>query len=171
VKLLALILLTIFVQTANAQQAKQANPSLQDTLQWMQNTLPQGAVILTNIDKPERRVSSIADFNGCSVHFVCKTVLLTDSEPNYVQHNYFSLSDIDTEDIQFFSVKVKHAMGVRALFEAHIQNSAEKIRVITPIGEDKSADFVLELDYDYGRRFERAFRHAVALCGGKKSIF
>jgi hypothetical protein len=178
-----LLILAIVAVTAHAQQPV----SLKETLEWMHNfavdngrqyvgqrNTDNGSCELGTPDCGQRNDVTTFDGQGCSATVKWSVTL------NYKDvgtHTYrFSLKDLDPKSV----VWVKDMPFENAVI-ADTANSVKNVNVVfTPpegVTWDKSLDepqtFVaLVFDNgDHAKRFVKAFKHAIQLCGGKPSPF
>ncbi|HUK31357.1 MAG TPA: trypsin-like peptidase domain-containing protein [Candidatus Acidoferrum sp.] len=189
--ILPLTLLFTGVVTAQTKQPqRQDNPTVKETLRWMQTTLESGAGDISVWH--ETRSTRLEDFVGCKVHFSYSTHQVPymngepAPEPNKTYHvdYFFSLGDIDPTNMTF-----SKGSGIRAddkgLYETpsfltiSTRNDEKKITIRLPWQseadskpDDTSLILTLDsIDQDYVARFAEAFKHAVEACGGKPSLF
>jgi len=183
-------LVVLIASPAFAQSQRQDNPSVKETLRWMQTTLESGAGDYSV--GHEVRSVRLEDFVGCKVHFSYSTHQEPyangepSPEPNKTYHvDYlFGLGDIDPTNITFSKGSGLHA-GDDGLHESpsfltiRTRNDEKKITIRLPWEseadskpDDASLIFSLDsIDNDYVVRFAKAFKHAVEACGGKPSLF
>ncbi len=182
--------LTLVLSGGVAAQTKQPQPSLRETLHWMQTSLQSGSG--DHEVYHEIRSVRLEDFVGCKVHFSYSEHQVPyangepATEPNKTYHvDYlFELGDIDPTNIIF-----SKGLGLRAddkgLYELPslitIRTRNDEKRITTELPWQSKADskpddtyimFGLDsIDSDYVVRFAKAFKHAVETCGGKPSLF
>ncbi len=178
-----LLILAILAVTAHAQQPV----SLKETLEWMHNfaadngrqyvgqrNTDNGRCELGTPDCERRNDVTTFDSQGCSATVKWSVTL---SYKDVGTHTYrFSLKDLDPKSV----VWVKDMPFENAVI-ADTANSMKKVNVVfTPpasVTWDKSLDepqtFVaLVFDNgDHAKRFVKAFKHAIQLCGAKPSPF
>jgi S1-C subfamily serine protease len=149
-------------------QRNENSTDLRQTLQWMQDTLPEGSSEC--VTKAGCSRTELSKFVGCKVEF--NLVLRTWIDGNrrlvdFPSLHYFDLGNIDPERIS--SKGVSDDAHRYDVFYLHTWNDTKKIlQMDVPNNVPKNeADFLLKTDYS--PRFEKAFRHAVDLCGGKPS--
>jgi S1-C subfamily serine protease len=173
-----------------AAQTKQPQPSLRETLRWMQTSLETGAGDYSV--HHEVRSVRLEDFVGCKVHFSYSDHQVPylngepAPEPNKTFHMdyFFGLGDIDPADINFSKGAGLHAddaglYETPSLLTIRTRNDEKKITIRLPWQseadskpDDTSLIFSLDsIDSDYVVRFAKAFKHAVEACGGKPSFF
>lgn len=151
--------------TTNERNGQQSE--LSDTLRWMQNTLAtNGATFFNGLLISIRLV----DFSGCQTHFSAitrgETVNSSQIETLYSTEIIFNLGDIDSDRISLARYKDPENDAYR-VFDAHTRNDEKKV----VYKEGPRAEFSFAVNAEYGVRFEKAFRYAVTLCGGKPSQF
>lgn len=139
---------------------------LKETLQWMQDTLPEGSSEC--VKNAACFKTELRKFVGCKVEFnlVIRTWIATHfiDVPSF---HYFDLGNIDSERILSKSVHDEnHEYDVFYLYTRNDSRTIVQIDVPSNVPKNE-ADFLLKVDYSV--RFEKAFRHAVDLCGGKPS--
>jgi S1-C subfamily serine protease len=162
----AMVLLLLTASVAAAAQTKQPQPSLKDTLEWMQNTLDENGNEYIN---QEVRSVRLASFTECQVHF--SYTVTRDERETYRMDESFNLADIDPGYVIFHQFPKHHIREGFGIFGAGVQNDAKKLNThSTSVGDFTSDGILFDMDADYGVRFTKAFKHAVNLCGGKSSI-
>lgn len=165
----------------------QDTPTLKDTLAWMQNTLDSGAGSLYMNQKDgstEKRELTMPDANSCEVSFQYQTGLLANhsygiiTKPTFKLIEKFNFKDIDPTTITGGKPtkdgKPADMIGPYVIFVATTRDNAKLISNIntSPTAQAFTSDsLTFELPYPYADRFTKAFKHAVALCGGKASSF
>lgn len=170
----------------------QDSPTLKDTLQWMQNTLDSGAGSLYmskgNDGEVEKRELTMPDAKSCTVSFAYQTGPLEKysygiiAKPTFQLLQKFNLKDIDPTMIDLGKPtkdgKPADTLGPYVIFSATTRDNAKVISNITTLHPtpDTQESFTSDsltftLPYPYSERFTKAFKHAVALCGGKHSSF
>ena len=139
--------------------------SLNDTLQWMHNSLrdegtsplPEGGTFF----------AELTDFSGCSVHF---TVRGAEKDGEEWRTEYFmNLNYIDPTTVVFDRNSNDQP---KTLFGASTTNKRKTVSVknLTTEEHENVSEIVLFFGHPaYGDQFAEAFRHAVNLCGGKPS--
>lgn len=193
--LLAVISLAILAS------AQESNPSLEETLQWMQQTLVQhGSYVEYYKYKTLRTrhdLARLAKYEGChvTVNIDFHGALLEDARDTATAE--FDLKDLDpsaviTEPSRSFRVAIlvdgngpydeafvkistrNSALAIHRAYTIYWDPREWKSRGVkqsTPESEDVSS---LEIGVDspeYGNRLTKAFKHAAELCGGKSSAF
>ena len=157
---------------------EQDGDDLKETLSWMQSSLDaitDGGTV--SFDNREVNSTTLVEFSGCRIHFrhditEVETELPIDDgripiRTRYSSEILFDLGDIDSERISAEPYTVPGYDAYR-VFGAHAQNNEKKI-VYSAGGPGPSLAFPLYAEY--ATRFTKAFKHAVALCGGKPSKF
>lgn len=171
----------------------QGTPTLKETLEWMQNTLDSdyGSLYMSQKDgSTEKRELKLPDAKSCEVSFQYQTGPVGSysygviTKPTFKVIEKFNFKDIDPTTIG--SGKPAHTkagdkpadiLGPYVLFFATTRNNAKLISNVSTTYPDPttqtytSDSLTFELPYPYAHRFTRAFKHAVALCGGKASSF
>jgi hypothetical protein len=145
------------------------NPSLKDTLRWMQTS---SAAQGHTFQNGEDRSTQLTKFSGCQVTIVYTTT--KDWKETYHQEVTFDLSDIDSDTGLFGDYKnVSDGFEGLGLFTAITRNDEEKIHFKVPTTnlEFDDSGLIFTFHSEYGHKFSKAFRHAVNLCGGKPSLF
>jgi hypothetical protein len=174
----------LLASAAFGQSRPQDNPTLKETLRWMQTSLEGGAGSYSV--GHEIRSVRLQSFVGCEVHFSYSEHQEPyvngepAPEPNKTYHlDYlFALGDIDPTNITF-SKGPRLRPDVPAFITIHTRNDEKKIttRLLGKSEADSKPDdtfliFSLDsIDNDYVVRFAKAFKHAVEACGGKPSLF
>ena len=183
-------LVVLLASPAFAQSQRRDNPTVKETLRWMQTTLESGAGDYSV--GHEVRSVRLEDFVGCKVHLSYSTHQEPYAngepapEPNKTYHvdYFFGLGDIDPTNVTFSKGSGLHA-GDDGLYESpsfltiRTRNDEKKITIRLPWQseadskpEDTSLILSLDsVDQDYIARFAKAFKHAVEACGGKPSLF
>ena len=175
-----LVLMVMVSATVYAQQPS----SLEDTLVWMDNFVADHGSQLTgqrNTDKgacklgtpncEPRHDVTILDSHGCLATIKWSVAV---NYKDFGTHTYhFSLKDLDPNSVA--SVKdnpFENAVAVETT------NSEKKVTesLTLPGGkaEERNKHTRVELVFDNGdnaRRFAKALKHAIQLCGGKPSAF
>jgi hypothetical protein len=155
----------MFVSAANAQ-------NLKDTVQWIQNSLNanQGNTFYGSEGNLEKRILTVPSASSCEVTFEYK--IMSGNKTTFKATDKLNLKDINPSTIRTVRAG-KDSFGSTSLFFAETTNYADAITL--QIGGDdysvQSSDLLFELPTAYAYRFEKAFKHAVALCGGKPSTF
>lgn len=170
-------------------------PSLKDTLQWMQNTLDSDAgslyISTGNDGSVEKRELKMPEAKTCAVGFAYQTGPLEKNSygiidrPTFQVLERFNLKDIDPTTVE--SGKPVHTnagdkpadiVGPYVVFSATMRDNAKLISNFMTLHPASGAQesfasdsLTFELPYPYSARFTKAFKHAVALCGGKPSSF
>lgn len=171
----------------------QDTPTLKETLGWMQNTLNSGSGSLYMSQKDgstEKRELTLPDAKSCEISFQYQTGPVenysygTITKPTFKLIEKFNFEDIDATTIQ--SGKPAHTkagdkpadiLGPYVIFFATARDNAKLISNVSttypvPTTQTFTSDsLTFELPYPYADRFTKAFKHAVALCGGKTSSF
>src|ERR1019366_2383380 len=144
-----------------AGQTRQPQPSLKDTLEWMQNTLYEKGNV--NIDiAGELRSVSLTDFSECQIWFTYTAT--KDGRESYSMGESLNLADIDPSYVNFHPFPKGHIREGFGLFSAGIQNDAKKIKFRSHGSDFAVSKISFDMDADYGARFTKAFKHAVNLC-------
>jgi hypothetical protein len=166
----------------------QDTPTLRETLEWMQNTLDSGAGSLYMSQKDgstEKREMTLPDAKSCEVSFQYQTGLLANysygiiTKPTFKLTEKFNFKDIDPSTIESGKPtkdgKPADIIGPYVIFVATTRDNAKlifNVRDLLPTPQTFSSDsLTFSLPYPYADRFTKAFKHAVALCGGKASSF
>lgn len=178
-------LVVLLASPAFAQSQRRDNPTVKETLRWMQTSLESGSGDLWV--GHEVRSLRLDDFVGCRVHFSASTHQepfangepAPDKKPTRIDY-FFELGDIDPANIAF-SKGPDSSTEVPSIITIRTQNDEKKITSKyswQPEADAKPDDtfviFTVEAfgsDNDYVVRFARAFKHAVEACGGKPSLF
>lgn len=150
-----------------------------------------------NGGKPFRRETESFAYKGCEMTLTFRDDPSLPSKEMITDHtDTFNLGDIDPSSIKIFQYDSQHGglnCGISPqtmtcnmeIIEFQTRNQKPRIRTSSHAvfpklrGRDhesksSSTSFVSAFyldDVEYGKRFETAFRHAVALCGGKPSTF
>lgn len=182
------LLLLLFIGTPASSTLAQDSVSLKDTLAWMQNTLDSGAGSLYMSQKDgstEKREVTLQDTKSCEVSFQYQTGLLANfsygiiTKPTFKLVEKFNFRDIDPTTVQSGKPtkggKPADTIGPYVIFFATTRDNAKlisNVRDLLPTPQIFTSDsLTFELPYPYADRFTKAFKHAVALCGGKASSF
>ena len=176
------VLVILFASPAFGQSRRQDNPTVKETLRWMQTSLESGAG--NYWVGHEVRSVRLESFVGCKVHFRHSEHQEAYAngepapEPNKSYHldYFFGLGDIDPTNITFSKGP---RSDVPSFITIHTRNDEKKIttRLFWESEADSKPDdtfliFSLDsIDNDYVVRFAKAFKHAVEACGGKPSLF
>jgi len=178
-----LLILAIVVVTAQAQQPV----SLKETLEWMHNfaadngrqyagqrNTDNGRCELGTPNCEERHDVTTFDSQGCSATIMWTITLNYKDAGTYTYR--FSLKDLDPKSVAW----VKD-MPFENAVDAETVNSAKKVNVVfTPpagatgdkFSNEPQTGVALVFDNgDHAKRFVKAFKHAIQLCGGKPSAF
>ncbi len=171
---------------AEAQTTRQTNPTVSETLRWMQTSLESGSGDIWV--GHEVRSVRLEDFVGCKAHFSFSTHQEPymngepAPEPNKTSHidYFFELGDIDPANITF-SKGPDSRPDVPSFITVRTRNDEKKIASgyswepdVRAKPDDTYVIFAVEAygsDNDYVVRFAKAFKHAVEACGGKPSFF
>jgi hypothetical protein len=163
------LLLLLAVWPCLAQTQDKGNPSLKDTLRWMQtSSASQGHTFQAGED----RSTQLTKFSGCQVTIVYTTT--KDWKETYHQEITFNLSDIDSDTGLFEDYKnVSDGFEGIGIFTAITRNDEERVhyKISTTGQEFDGSSVIFDFRSAYGHKFSKAFRHAVNLCGGKPSLF
>ena len=183
VRLLCSILLSASIVVA--QSHRRDNPTVKETLRWMQTSLESGSGDYWV--GHEVRSLRLDDFVGCRVHFSASTHQepfangepAPDKKPTRIDY-FFELGDINPANIAF-SKGPHSSTEVPSFITIRTRNDEKKIRSRYSWQPEASAKpddtfviFAVEAfgsDNDYVVRFAKAFEHAVEGCGGKPSLF
>ena len=185
-----ILLLAFMVSVATAVQAQKADPTLKETLQWMQNTLASGSADLyistSDGGAVEKRELRLPAAETCEVSLTYQTGPLEKNsygviaKPTFKLTQKFNLKDIDPSKIEAGQPtkdgKPADIVGPFVIFTATATNNAQLISGATGVHPDSllhysTESLTLEIPYPYSERFTKAFKHAVALCGGRRSAF
>ncbi len=135
-------------------------PTLSETLQWLRGaSRAEFAGDIAHIDFDSD------PSNNCSATI---TETRIKAGPNFWIKMSFSLADIDPADIQVFNLE-KEISTVRF----HTTNYAEKIINTSSNFPEPTrvSEYTVYTNDWFAPKFARAFKHAVELCGGKRSSF
>jgi hypothetical protein len=140
-------------EPVKAQTRKRTPPStdallIKEALQWMQDSSPYYG---------DGAHSKLTDFTGCHVHFTVEH----DGYPEREDYS-FNLSDIDPTSLGHFE------LYFGAGTTNHRRTVSDKIYKTEELTEFFRISF---LSQSFGAQFEKAFRLAAELCGGKPSTF
>jgi S1-C subfamily serine protease len=178
-------LVVLLASPAFAQSQRQDNPTVKETLRWMQTSLQSGSGDYWV--GHETRSVRLEDFVGCRVHFSASTHQepfangepAPDKKPTRVDY-FFELGDIDPANITF-SKGPDSRTEVPSFITIRTRNDEKKITSRyswqPEVGAKPDNTFVIFAveafgsDNDYVVRFATAFKHAVEACGGKPSLF
>ena len=167
----------------------QDTPTLKTTLEWIQNTLDSGSGSLymkQQDGSTEKRELTLPDAKSCEISFQYQTGPLENysygviKKPTFKLLEKFNFKDIDPTTIESGKATgdgPADILGPYVIFAATTKDNAKLISNIrtTYAGqttqEFTSDSLIFELPYPYADRFTKAFKHAVALCGGKASSF
>jgi S1-C subfamily serine protease len=148
--------------------------SLKDTLQWMHNSLRDEGT--SHLPEDGTFSAELTDFSGCRVHFTVRV----EGKGEVVRDEYlFNLNEIDPTTVVFHrdsedkpESSVKPGEEDLGAFGALTTNKRKMLSVKnSTTGEHESVSEILFFfGYPgYGDQFAEGFRHAVNLCGGKRS--
>jgi hypothetical protein len=169
---------------ATTQDSGDQGDDLKETLSWMQTSLDSisnGGIVSLSV--PLRRVSStkLVEYSGCRVHFrhEIKQVgnhLIDDShiEVRILDSSeiVFNLGEIDPERISAEPYPYEDAGDDPSrAFGAYSRNNEKKIIYTEGNQVYPAPSMTFPLSAEYAVRFTKAFKHAVAICGGKPSKF
>jgi S1-C subfamily serine protease len=178
-------LVFLLASPAFGQPQHRDNPTVKETLRWMQTSLESGSGDYWV--GHEVRSLRLNDFAGCRVHFSASTHQepfpsgepAPDKKPTRIDY-FFELGDIDPANITF-SKGPSSNTEVPSFITIRTRNDEKKVTSryswLPEVGakpDDSSVIFAVEAfgsDNDYVVRFARAFKHAVEACGGKPSFF
>jgi hypothetical protein len=174
----------LLASLALAQSQRHDNPTVKETLRWIQTSLESGAGDYSV--GHEVRSVRLEDFAGCKAHFSYSThqePYLNGElapEPNKTYHldYFFALGDIDPTKIAY-TKGPPDRLDVPAFVTIRTRNDEKKITIRFPWESrddakpsETSLIFSMDsFDNDYVVRFEKALKHAVEACGGKSSFF
>ena len=171
----------------------QHTPTLKETFEWMQNTLDSssGSLYMSQKDgSTEKRELTLPDAKSCEISFQYQTGPVENysygviAKPTFKLIEKFNFKDIDPTTIR--SGKPAHTkagdkpadiLGPYVIFFATTRDNAKLISNVSttypvPTTQTFASDsLTFELPYPYAERFTKAFKRAVALCGGKASSF
>ena len=171
----------------------EGTPTLKETLEWMQNTLESGSGSLYMNQKDgstQKRELTLPDAKSCEISFQYQTGPVENdsfgiiTKPTFKLIEKLNFKDIDPTTIQ--SGKPAHTragdqpadiLGPYVIFFATTRDNAKLISNVSttypvPITQTFASDsLTFQIPYPYADRFTKAFKHAVALCGGKASSF
>jgi hypothetical protein len=149
------------------------SPEIVKTLHWIQNTLADGEG--TTYEKVGKRVWLLPDVNGCQVTFVYATSIDFEEETHF--RYQVNLGDLDPTSIEASDPSHRDFEPVSLV----MVYTTDKVPTIRLNNEDRiwnpaiptlpSTDMGWELPAPYAARFAKAFKQAIALCGGKTSSF
>ncbi len=148
---------------------------LRETLQWMQDTLPEGSSECIRYNKSTDSTcfrTELRKFWGCKVEFNLVLTIWIDGrampESYHPSFNYYlDLGNLDPERI--LSKNVHDDSHEYGQFSLHTWNDTNKIFHVEVPTNELHNELTFHLKADYSLRLEKAFRHAVDLCGGKPS--
>jgi hypothetical protein len=181
--LMALALL--LASPAFAQSQRRHDPTVKETLRWMQTSLESGSGDYGV--GHEVRSLRLDDFVACRVHFSASTHQepfangepAPDKKPTRIDY-FFELGDIDPTNITFSKGR-DSSTEVPSFITIRTRNDEKKITSryswlpeVAAKPDDTLVIFAVEAygsDNDYVVRFARAFKRAVEACGGKPSLF
>lgn len=180
-RITAFIFLLLFSASAMQAQTGQTNPSLADTLQWMQNTLNSeaGRMDVKTGSSLEMRMWTMPEAASCKVTFEYqsgKAGVVSGFETVGWRAIYkFDLKDIDPTSIRTMPAG-SDVMGPKSVMFLRTRNDVASISYTLPLTLPDHSPFttewmVFEFGTPYAVRFVKAFKHAVSLCGGKASAF
>ena len=167
-------LLFVIATACHAQQAKpeQSRPSLNDTLQWMQNTFPESQTLTAERAGDKRELS----FSGCTA--TIRQDWATEG-PSVRRDTIVDLSLIDPQSIQSYvgdlgsekriGIVIMTAANDKKVITATAENTVTKARIGKPFSSEHL--WLYFIAPDRAERFPKAFRHTVELCSGRPSAF
>jgi hypothetical protein len=146
--------------------AAQESPSLAETLQWLSG-------------------ASEAESSNGNFQYTFKSdatapcsVIITETRfragPDFWIKMAFSLSDLDPEDVQVINGQEKYGGTLpSAIVGFHTRNYAQSIthtssKIPQPI---KASEYLVTTSAEFAPKFARALKHAVVLCGGRRSSY
>jgi hypothetical protein len=164
---------------ATTTQRNESYDDLKNTLDWMQTTLSDthAGWVAQYGNATETK---LVEFNGCRVHFEVGALNRDPSDPAHLKKepvplldDTLDLGDIDSERISSTKFRNSEQREI-GRFDAHTWNDRKKIKNWAFLSYPDSLpepqnELSFVLDADYSVRFEKAFKHAVKLCGGKPS--
>ncbi len=145
--------------------------SLKDTLQWMHNSLRDEGT--SHLPEGGTFSAELTDFSGCRVHFTVRVEGAGGGSGEYS----LNLSDIDPTTVVFNrDSKEKPEGSVKpgeedlGGFGALTTNKRNSVKSTMTEEHGNVSEIIFMFGYPgYGDQFAEAFRHAVNLCGGKRS--
>jgi hypothetical protein len=174
----------LLASLALAQPQGHDNPTVKETLHWIQTSLESGAGDYWV--GHEVRSFRLEDFAGCKAHFSYSTHQEPYAngepapDPNKTYHldYFFSLGDIDPTKITY-TKGPPDRLDVPAFVTIRTRNDEKKITTRFPWESRENAKasetsliFSMDsFDNDYVVRFAKALKHVVGACGGKPSLF
>jgi hypothetical protein len=177
-------IVALFASLALSQSQPQDQPTVKETLSWIQTSLESGSGDYSV--GHEMRSLRLEDFAGCKAHFSYSEHQEPyvngepAPEPNRKYHldYYLSLTDVDPSTI-VFTHGPPHRIDAPSLVTIRTRNDQKKITIKFPWDSEpdsKPTETYLILtmnsfDSDYVVRFAKALKHAVKACGGKPSLF
>ena len=183
-----LIIVGLTLLCAGSCAFAQDTPTLKETLEWMQNTLDSGAGSLYMSQKDgstEKREVTLPEAKSCEVTFQYQTGLLANhgygiiTKPDFKLLEKFNFKNIDPNTVESGKPtkngEPTDIIGPYVVFFATTRDDAKLIsntRDLLQTPQTFTSDsLTFSLPYPYAERFTKAFKHAVALCGGKASSF
>lgn len=142
---------------------------LRETLRWMRDTLPEGSSECLRFSGNSTCFKAeLPKISGCTVELNTVARVLRGTQFDDVHYYYYlDLGNVDSERI--FS-KSEHDDGHEyEEFYLYTWNDTKTILDIEPPSNYFRNQLSFRLTTDYSVRFEKAFRHAVELCGGRPS--
>jgi S1-C subfamily serine protease len=141
---------------------------LRETLRWMQDTLPEGSSECLRFSGNSTCFKAeLPKISGCTVNLRIRGLSGTQLEIAGYYIYYLDLGNVDSERI--FSKSEHDDNHEYKEFYLYTWNDTKKILHIEVPANDFKNELSFPLTTDYGVRFEKAFRHAVDLCGGMPS--
>jgi len=169
---LGLLFVAAIACHAQRRQPEPSRPSLNDTLQSMQNTFPESQTLAAQRAGDKRELT----FSECTA--TIRQDWATDG-PSVRRETLIDLSLIDPRSIQSYAgdlgseKRIAIVMLTATNDKKVITSTAENTVTKAPIGKPFSSEhlWLYFIAPDRAERFAKAFRHAVELCGGKPSAF
>lgn len=158
-----------------------ASATLAQTLQWLHGATDENSA--KGAPPYEHYTFDIMSGNGCSVAI---TETRVQAGPDFWIKESFSLADIDPDNIQVENLgkgQFAKLFAGQAAVSFHTTNYAKKIihssrgpffpggPLLQRPEEIPTSDYTILTNDWFAPRFAKAFRHAVELCGGKRSSF
>jgi hypothetical protein len=147
------------------------SPEILKTLHWIQNTLADGGGLTLHGDK-RREELLLQDVNGCQVTFVYS--IKEDWRATFKIRYQANLGDLDPASLAVadgLHDDIGSASHVAVVTTDNMPAVHQTLDMDWQPLTATSAHLDFELGSPYAARFAKALRHAIRLCGGKRSSF
>jgi hypothetical protein len=163
--------------------APNTSPEIQKTLHWIQNTFNdrEGNTQYMGADgEIVNHRNLMTELNGCQVTFVYETGQVEKDkreEETFHSREQVNLGDLDPTSITSDDRAPEIGGGPVSIVRVHTTDKTQSVneavgdRGWEPALVVRTTDLLWELPSPFAERFVKALKHAITLCGGKRSSF